>query len=49
MAQIGAISISPNVNTQAMINLLKQDPKVTIGQEQVAPNGAAFNPIGIYC
>lgn len=31
MAQIGAISISPNVNTQAMINLLKEDKKITIG------------------
>ena len=46
MAQIGAISISPNVNTQAMINLLKEeDKKLTIGQEQVAPNGTRYIPI----
>jgi len=42
MAQIGAISISPNVNTQAMINLLKEDKKITIGQEQVAPDGTHY-------
>jgi len=45
MAQIGAISISPNVNTQAMINLLKEDKKITIGQEQVAPDGTRYIPI----
>ena len=45
MAQIGAISISPNVNTQAIINLLKEDKKITIGQEQVGPNGAKYIPI----
>ena len=46
MPQVGAISISPNVNTQAMINLLKEeDKKLTIGQEQVAPNGTRYIPI----
>ena len=45
MPQIGAISISPNVNTQAIIDLLKQDKKITIGQEQVAPNGTHYIPI----
>lgn len=45
MAQIGAISISPNVNTQAIINLLKQDPKITIGKETVAENGTRYIPI----
>jgi hypothetical protein len=45
MAQIGSISISDSVNTQAIINLLKQDPKLTIGQEQVAPNGSRYIPI----
>lgn len=45
MPQIGAISISPNVNTQAIIDLLKQDKKITIGQEQVAPNGTRYIPI----
>jgi hypothetical protein len=45
MAQIGAISISPNVNTQAMINLLKEDKKLTIGQEQVASDGTRYIPI----
>ena len=45
MAQIGAISISPNVNTQAIINLLKEDKKITIGQEQTAPYGSRYIPI----
>ena len=45
MAQIGAISISPNVNTQAMINLLKEDKKLTIGQEQIAADGSRYIPI----
>ena len=45
MPQVGAISISPNVNTQAMINLLKEDKKLTIGQEQVGPNGSRYIPI----
>ena len=42
MSQIGAISISPNVNTQAIINLLKEDKKITIGQEQTAPDGSRY-------
>lgn len=45
MAQIGTIAISDNVNTQAIINLLKQDPKLTIGQEQVASDGTRYIPI----
>jgi hypothetical protein len=45
MAQIGAISISPNVNTQAIINLLKEDKKITIGQEQTSPDGSKYIPI----
>lgn len=45
MAQIGAISISDNVNTQAIINLLKQDPKIIIGKETVAENGTRYIPI----
>jgi hypothetical protein len=45
MAQIGSISISDNVNTQAIVNLLKQDPKITIGQEQIAQNGTRYIPI----
>jgi hypothetical protein len=45
MAQIGAISISSNVNTQAIINLLKEDKKITIGQEQTAVDGSRYIPI----
>lgn len=45
MAQIGSIAISDNVNTQAMINLLKQDPKITIGKETVADDGTRYIPI----
>jgi hypothetical protein len=42
MPQIGSISISPNVNTQAIINLLKEDKKITIEQEQTASNGSKY-------
>ena len=45
MAQIGAIAVSDNVNTQAIINLLKEDKKITIGQEQTAPDGSRYIPI----
>jgi hypothetical protein len=45
MAQIGAIAVSENVNTQAIINLLKEDKKITIGQEQTAPDGSRYIPI----
>ena len=45
MAQIGAIVISDNVNTQAMINLLKQDPKITIGKEIVSSDGTKYIPV----
>jgi hypothetical protein len=45
MAQVGAISISPNVNTQAIINLLKEEKKFTIGQEQTASDGSKYIPI----
>jgi len=45
MAQIGAIAISDNVNTQAMINLLKQDPKITIGKETISEDGTRYIPI----
>lgn len=45
MAQIGSISISPNVNTQAVINLLKEDKKIIIGQEQTASDGSKYIPI----
>lgn len=45
MAQIGAIAISDNVNTQAIINLLKQDPKLTIGKETISEDGSRYIPI----
>jgi len=45
MAQIGAISISPNVNTQAIINLLKEDKKLTIGKETITEDGVRYIPI----
>lgn len=45
MPQVGSISISPNVNTQAIINLLKEDKKITIGQEQIAADGSRYIPI----
>lgn len=45
MAQIGSIVISDNVNTQAMIDLLKQDPKITFGKETVSEDGTRYIPI----
>ena len=45
MAQIGSIIISENVNTQAMINLLKEDKKLTIGKEMVTDDGVRYIPI----
>lgn len=45
MSQVGAIVISDNVNTQAIINLLKEDKKLTIGKETVADNGTVYIPI----
>lgn len=45
MAQIGSISISDNVNTQAIINLLKEDKKITIGKEQTTEDGVRYIPI----
>jgi hypothetical protein len=45
MSQIGVIVVKDNVNTQAMIDLLKQDPKLTIGKEAVSENGFRYIPI----
>jgi hypothetical protein len=45
MPQVGTIVISDSVNTQAMINLIKTDPKLTIGKEQVTENGIRYVPI----
>jgi hypothetical protein len=45
MAQIGSIIISDNVNTQAIISLLKEDKKLTIGKETVAEDGTRYIPI----
>lgn len=45
MAQIGTIAISDNVNTKAIIALLKEDKKITIGQEQIAADGYRYIPI----
>lgn len=45
MAQIGSISVADNVNTQAIIELLKKDSKVTIGKEQITEYGIRYIPI----
>lgn len=45
MGQIGSIVIGDNVNTQAIINLLKEDKKITIGKEQVTEDGVRYIPI----
>lgn len=45
MGQIGTIIIDDNVNTQAIINLLKEDKKITIGKEQITSDGIRYIPI----
>jgi hypothetical protein len=45
MAQVGTIVVSDSVNTQAIINLLKEDKKLTIGKEQVTDDGIKYIPI----
>jgi hypothetical protein len=45
MAQVGTIVIDDKVNTQAVIELLKQDKKLTIGKEQVTDDGVRYIPI----
>ena len=45
MAQVGCITISDSVNTQAIINLLKEDKKLTIGKEQITEDGVRYIPI----
>ena len=45
MGQVGTIVIDDNVNTQEIINLLKQDKKLTIGKEQVTEDGVRYIPI----
>jgi hypothetical protein len=45
MGQIGSIIIDDTVNTQAIINLLKEDKKITIGKEQVTEDGIRYIPI----
>jgi hypothetical protein len=45
MTQVGAIVISDNINIQKFIELAKADPKVTIGKEEVLPDGTRYIPI----
>lgn len=45
MAQIGAIVISDNINVQKFVELAKVDPKITIGQQEVLPDGTKYIPI----
>lgn len=45
MSQVGAIIISENVNTQAMIDLFKNEKKVIIGKETVTEDGVHYIPI----
>lgn len=45
MSQIGVIVIKDNVNTQAFIDLLKQDTKLSIGSTQITENGVKYIPI----
>lgn len=43
--QVGVIVVDDNVNTQAFIDLLKQDKKLTIGSTLVADDGTKYIPI----
>ena len=45
MSQVGAIVISDNINVQKFIELAKADPKVTIGKEEVLPDGTRYIPL----
>jgi hypothetical protein len=45
MPQIGAIVINDTINVQAMINLLKADPRITMGKETLAEDGSRYIPI----
>lgn len=45
MAQIGVIVIKEGVNTQAFIDLLKQDKKLTIGSTATTEDGVKYIPI----
>jgi len=45
MAQIGVIVVHDNVNTQAIINMFKDDKKLIIGQQQIAEDGTKYIPI----
>jgi hypothetical protein len=45
MAQVGSISVSPNVNVQAIIDSLKEDKKLSFGKESIAEDGSKYIPI----
>ena len=45
MSQIGTIAISDNINVAKFIELAKEDSKVTIGKEEVLPDGSRYIPI----
>jgi hypothetical protein len=45
MSQVGAIVISDNINVQKFIELAKTDPKITIGKEEVLPDGTRYIPL----
>ena len=45
MSQVGSIVINETINVQAMINLIKQDSKLTIGKEQITEDGVRYIPI----
>ena len=45
MGQIGCIVIGDSVNTQAIIDSLKEDKKISIGKEQVTEDGVRYIPI----
>ena len=45
MSQVGTIVISDNINVAKFIELAKTDPKITIGKEEVLPDGTRYIPI----
>jgi len=45
MSQVGVIVIGDNINVQKFIELAKSDPKITIGKEEVLPDGTRYIPL----
>ena len=45
MSQIGAIVISDTINVAKFIELVKTDPKITVGKEEISSDGVRYIPL----